>query len=139
MRVAFARRVGRAERCSYCHDSLPEFVRECERCSTQLHTDCAALARECPTLGCERSFRREPVRQPRGSTPVLLALAIVATPLSGRLAWAWWTAPGPRIATAIRERPLDSANEFLERARRISSAALAPSQRDARRTNLMCA
>jgi hypothetical protein len=39
-------------RCACCHAPIGAAAVVCDRCGTQLHADCLAMLKTCPTLGC---------------------------------------------------------------------------------------
>lgn len=66
-------------RCALCHDGLDESL-SCPGCGTQVHAECRAEARACPSLGCDAE--RPPAKRrrvgKRASVILVLAVLLIA-------------------------------------------------------------
>lgn len=77
MQIGELRESEKPRRCAYCHAPLDAGPVTCSSCGTQLHLDCAAVARICPTLGCKAALQRTREGSYRLRVLALFALLVI--------------------------------------------------------------
>lgn len=115
--------------CPVCKDGLQGATWRCDGCDTLLHPECAAMLRECPTLGCRRAtavapppappLLGPPPERPGRWAPILQALGItVGVVLVGQAVRAALVArePPPTPPVAPQPAPVLQPGEVLIRA-----------------------